>query len=118
MCTNEVRQEDANLFRGSSSILQCMRQLNDPQELDYRFLHKFLFWKYISGATESMQSHSTGIRNLNAEAYKQISVPLPQLREQQRIVATLNEAFAGLATAAANTEKTLSDSNASLRCSL
>jgi type I restriction enzyme, S subunit len=81
--------------------------VNDPQELDFRFLHKFLFWKYASGVTESMQSHSTGIRNLNADAYKEIAVPLPPLPEQQRIVAILDEAFAGLATATANAEKNL-----------
>jgi type I restriction enzyme S subunit len=80
-------------------------RVNDAQELDFRFLHKFLFWKYASGVTESMQSHSTGIRNLNADAYKEIAVPLPPLLEQQRIVSILDEAFAGLATAAANAEK-------------
>ncbi|WP_051396738.1 restriction endonuclease subunit S [Bradyrhizobium elkanii] len=82
-------------------------RVNDPRELDFRFLHKFLFWKYTSGVTESMQSHSTGIRNLNAEAYKDIAVPLPPLPEQQRIVAILDEAFAGLVTATANAEKNL-----------
>ena len=54
-----------------------------------------------------MQSHSTGIRNLNADAYKEIAVPLPPLPEQKRIVAILDEAFAGLATATANAEKNL-----------
>ena len=82
-------------------------RVNDPQELDFRFLHKFLFWKYSSGVTETMQTHSTGIRNLNADVYKEIPVPLPPLSEQQRIVAVLDEAFAGLATAAANGEKNL-----------
>ena len=35
------------------------------------------------------------------------SIPLPPLSEQQRIVAILDEAFAGLATATANAEKNL-----------
>jgi type I restriction enzyme, S subunit len=82
-------------------------RVNDPQELDFRFLHKFLFWKYASGVTESMQSHSTGIRNLNADAYREIAVPLPPLAEQQRIVAVLDKALTGLATATANAEKNL-----------
>ena len=34
-------------------------------------------------------------------------MPLPPLPEQQRIVAILDEAFAGLATATANAEKNL-----------
>ena len=36
-------------------------------------------------------------------------VPLPPLPEQQRIVAILDEAFAGLATATANAEKNLQE---------
>jgi type I restriction enzyme S subunit len=41
-----------------------------------------------------MQSHSTGIRNLNADAYKAIEVSYPPLPEQQRIVGILDRAFA------------------------
>ena len=38
---------------------------------------------------------------------KRFRIPLPSLAEQQRIVAILDEAFAGLATATANAEKNL-----------
>ena len=38
---------------------------------------------------------------------RRFRVPLPPLAEQQRIVAILDEAFAGLATATANAEKNL-----------
>jgi type I restriction enzyme, S subunit len=40
---------------------------------------------------------------------KRFRVPLPPLPEQQRIVAILDEAFAGLATATANAEKNLNN---------
>lgn len=79
----------------------------DPTVLDSRFLHKYLHWVYVSGQTETMQSHSTGIRNLNGDAYKAIEVAYPRLPEQRRIVAILDEAFEGIATAKANTEKNL-----------
>jgi type I restriction enzyme S subunit len=98
----EIEEGDYSFSNFTSAI-----RVNDPRELDFRFLHKFLFWKYASGVTELMQSHSTGIRNLNAEAYKKIAVPLPLLPEQQRIVTILDEVFAGLATATANAEKNL-----------
>ena len=84
----------------------------DPSELDFRFLHKFLYWSYISGVTEKMQSHSTGIRNLDGDAYKAIKVPLPPLAEQQRLVGILDEAFEGIATAKANAEKNLDNARA------
>ena len=79
----------------------------DPTALDSRFLHKYLHWVYVSGRTETMQSHSTGIRNLNGDAYKAIEVTYPSLHEQRRIVAFLDEAFEAIATAKANAEKNL-----------
>lgn len=81
--------------------------VQDIDRVSARFLHKFLFWFYESGRTEEMQSHSTGIRNLDGTAYKQIKVPVPPLAEQHRIVAVLDEAFEAIATATANAEKNL-----------
>jgi type I restriction enzyme S subunit len=89
-----------------SNFTSALRIL-DPNALDFRFLHKFLYWAYLSGVTEGMQSHSTGIRNLNGEAYKRITIDYPSLAEQQRIVGILDEAFTGIATAKANAEKNL-----------
>lgn len=87
-------------------------RVRDPEELDFRYLHKFLHWTYLSGVTEGMQSHSTGIRNLNGSAYKAIRIPLPRLAEQQRVVAILDQSFAGMAIAKANAEKNLQNARA------
>jgi Restriction endonuclease S subunits len=89
-----------------SNFTAALRVL-EPDELDFRFLHRFLHWNYLSGVTEAMQSHSTGIRNLDADAYKAIEVSYPPLPEQQRIVGILDEAFAAIAAARANTEQNL-----------
>ncbi len=94
-----------------SNFTAALRVL-DPKSLDFRFLHKFLHWTYLSGVTEGMQSHSTGIRNLDGDAYKAIEFTYPPLPEQQRIVGVLDEAFAGLATAQANAEKNLQNARA------
>jgi type I restriction enzyme S subunit len=94
-----------------SNFTAALRVL-DPQELDFRFLHKSLYWTYLSGVTEGMQSHSTGIRNLDGDAYKAIKIRIPSLSEQQRIVGILDEAFDGLATATANAEKNLHNARA------
>lgn len=82
-------------------------RVNDSKTLDFRFLHKFLLWTHLSGVTETMQSHSTGIRNLDGDAYKDIQIPLPPLSEQRRIVGILDEAFDSIATAQANVEKNI-----------
>jgi len=80
--------------------------------LDFRFLHKFLHWTYLSGVTEGMQSHSTGIRNLDGDAYKAIEIAFPELSEQQRIVGILDAAFDGISTAKANAERNLQNARA------
>src|SRR5450755_2809392 len=67
-----------------SNFTAALRVL-DANDLDFRFLHKFLHWLYLSGTTEGMQSHSTGIRNLDGDAYKAIKISVPPLPKQQRI---------------------------------
>jgi len=82
-------------------------RVKEPDTLDPQYLHRYLHRLYVSGHTEAMQSHSTGIRNLNGDAYKAIKVSFPRLDEQRRLVAILDEAFEAIATAKANTEKNL-----------
>ena len=94
-----------------SNFTAALRVL-DPNALDFRFLHKYLYWTYLSGVTEGMQSHSTGIRNLDGDAYKAIKISFPPLPEQQRIVGILDKAFDGIATAKANAEKNLQNARA------
>jgi type I restriction enzyme, S subunit len=96
----------------SFSNFTAALRVKDTTKLDFRYLHKCLFWLYQSGVTEGMQSHSTGIRNLDGDAYKAIQIPIPPLSEQHRIVGLLDEAFAGLATAKANAEKNLQNARA------
>jgi type I restriction enzyme, S subunit len=69
---------------------------------------KFLFYginkhlKEIEDATTY-----TTVKHLSSKQIANIEIPLPPVQEQKRIVAILDETFAGLATATANTEKNL-----------
>lgn len=94
-----------------SNFTAALRVL-DPRELDFRFLHKFLHWTYLSGITEGMQSHSTGIRNLDGDAYKAIKISFPPRPEQQRIVRILDESFERIATAKDSAEMNLHNARA------
>lgn len=93
----------------SFSNFTSAARVTDKSKVDPEYLIRFLDWCYLSGVTEGMQSHSTGIRNLDFKAFKAIEVPLPPLEEQRRIVAVLDEAFAAIATATANAEKNLAN---------
>jgi len=68
----------------------------------------------LSSTLEYFQSLSTGaaIPGISREQVLGLSIPLPSLPEQKRIVALLDEAFAGIATAKANAEKNLQNARA------
>ena len=91
----------------SFSNFTSVIRIKNKDEVDFNFLHRYLLLEYISGATEKMQSHSTGIRNLKFDEYKGIEIPIPPIHEQQRIVSILDEAFAAIAKAKANAEQNL-----------
>jgi type I restriction enzyme S subunit len=62
---------------------------------------------FISGLSDG-----ANINNLTFDKLRAFPVPVPPLPEQQRIVALLDEAFAGLATAKANAEQNLLNARA------
>jgi type I restriction enzyme S subunit len=73
---------------------------------DRRYLY---YWLSMDSTVKQIDRTSTGARmpRANVAAILEFSIPLPSLPEQQRIVAILDEAFAGLATVTANAEKNL-----------
>lgn len=94
----------------SFSNFTAVIRIKDKHQLSFNFLHKYLYFLYSSGITEGMQSHSTGIRNLDLNRYKEIEIPLPLLSEQKRIVKILAEVFDKIAKAKENAEKNLQNS--------
>ena len=70
--------------------------------LSYRYLYYVLTIRHAEiGFDWVLKAHPSTIRKL----YK--NIPIPKLAEQKRIVAILDDAFAGIATARANAEKNL-----------
>jgi type I restriction enzyme S subunit len=68
--------------------------------------NKFLYY-YCLSFDFSVLNRGTTIPSLVKSELLKISIPVPPLPEQQRIVAILGEAFEGIATATANAEKNL-----------
>jgi len=97
------RREGNYSFSNFTSLIR----IKDPQNLDFNYLHKFLYYEYLNGTTEKIQSNSTGIRNLNLNSYKEIKVPVLAITEQKRIVKTLDETFERISKVKENTEKNL-----------
>ena len=95
-------------WKGSDALLnqRVCRLQNFSSSVLPRFLlygiNKFL--KDIENVTTF-----TTVKHLSARQIKSIEFPLPPLPEQKRIVSILDEAFAGIATAVANTEKNLAN---------
>ena len=75
-----------------SNFTSALR-LKDSNIALHEYLQHFLYFQYVSGVTESMQSHSTGIRNLNIHQFLDIQIPLPSLERQREIVEKLDSAF-------------------------
>ena len=80
--------------------------------LDKKLLPEFvsLFFQ-TTGYWKSIKDGSTGSAQggFNATKLAALSIPVPSLAEQQRIVGILNEAFEAIATAKANAEKNLAN---------
>jgi type I restriction enzyme, S subunit len=76
-----------------------------------RWFVYYLLSKDLDGTLKN-HFNGAGIQHFTGEALAQFPVPLPPLSAQQRIVALLDEAFAGLATAKANAERNLQNARA------
>jgi type I restriction enzyme S subunit len=75
--------------------------------------HKFLYY-YLRSIVDVLDSLGAGatFRELSGGKLKEVTVPIPPISEQQRIVEILDEALAGVARAKANTEKNLQNARA------
>lgn len=75
------------------------------------------FFNFYSQSTEylsAVDSETTGTtrKRISRSKLGEVKIPVPPISEQQRIVAILDEAFDGIATARANTEKNLQNARA------
>ena len=74
---------------------------------------KFLYY-YLGSIVDLLNDLGTGatFKELSGGKLKEVTVPVPALPEQQRIVGLLDEAFEGIGTAKANAEKNLQNARA------
>jgi len=75
--------------------------------------YKFLYY-YLSSIVDLLNDLGSGatFKELSGGKLKEVGIPFPPLPEQQRIVAILDAAFDGIATAKANAEQNLQNARA------
>ncbi|MDD2744103.1 MAG: restriction endonuclease subunit S [Rhodocyclaceae bacterium] len=81
-------------------------------ELDKEWLYYFLSRQSFREEGATQMSGAVGHKRVSKEFIESYPIPIPHLPEQHRIVALLDEAFAGIATAKANAEKNLQNARA------
>jgi type I restriction enzyme S subunit len=74
--------------------------------------HKYLF-HYLGSIVGLLNDLGTGatFKEISSADLRGVEIPVPPLPDQQRIVGILDEAFAAIATARANTEQNLCNAN-------
>ncbi|MEI8213948.1 MAG: restriction endonuclease subunit S [Planctomycetota bacterium] len=93
---------------GSSEYFVFRPDATVSKEWLYYFLSRETF--RVEGAAR--MSGAVGHKRVSKEFIEDYPIPVPPLAEQQRIVGLLDEAFEGLATAKANAEKNLQNTDA------
>jgi type I restriction enzyme, S subunit len=92
--------------------------LRPGDKLNNQFLYYYLLQDSFRDAGIQTMSGAVGHKRVSKEFVERLQIPLPLLAEQRRIVAILDEAFAGLATATANAEKNLRNARELLESTL
>jgi len=95
----------------NSVPVACNQQINAIKPND-KAMPAFMFYQVLSPAfNECLHSLASGttVPIVNKSKFNSISICIPPLPEQKRIVAILDEAFAGISLAVANAEKNLAN---------
>ena len=82
-------------------------RIKDVSQVSAEYLQQYLYFRWLNGDTRNLQSHTTGIHNLDFKAYLNFDIILPPLEQQKRIVKILDEKFAQLETIKANAQTNL-----------
>lgn len=94
------------LIEQPTAINQDLRGVmpRDPKQLEV----KYLFW-WLKSVAHLIEKEGTGatVQGVKLPFVKSLRLPLRSISEQRRIVAILDQAFDGIATAKANAEKNL-----------
>ena len=123
---NIMGYANSYLCEAGTTILGRKGSINNPQFINERFWNvdtafgvsakegndnKFLFY-FITSIDWNKKNTGTTLPSLTQQVVKDVTIPVPSLLEQQRIVSRLDSAFAHIDELKANAEKQLSEARA------
>lgn len=83
------RKESGYSYSNFTAVLR----INDKNVITPHFLYYVLLDLYLKGATRHMQKQTTGIHNLIMDKYIALTIPIPPIAEQNRIVKTISDVY-------------------------
>ena len=100
------------IWTGGKAIFHyhIWKVVHDHKQVDKKYL--FYFFQWDTEQAKAEQGAGTTMLHVSMGSMNERDIQIPPLPEQQRIVALLDEAFAGLATAKANAERNLQNARA------
>lgn len=93
--------------REKGVLNQHIFKVSLSDEIDKKYAYHALQW--ITAEVEKQVNGAVGLVHITKTRLKEFEIPLPAMVEQKHIVAILDEAFAGIRQAVANTEKNLAN---------
>jgi len=98
----------AHLWDGEKGLLnQHIFKVEHKNNISKRYAYYALQW--ITGQVEKQVNGAVGLVHITKAKLNEFEIPLPDVTEQQHIVAILDDAFERIDTAIANTEKNLAN---------
>lgn len=95
--------------KGAFNVALCKIRNKDRSIIDDDYLFYIIPTEFVRGELMKQAERSL-IPSMSVKHLAKITIPVPPLPEQKRIVAILDEAFEGIDIAIANTEKNLANS--------
>ena len=83
------RKESGYSYSNFTAVLR----INDKNIITPNFLYYALLDLYLKGSTRHMQKQTTGIHNLIMDKYIALTIPIPPISEQNRIVKAISDIY-------------------------
>ena len=86
-----IYQGDSRVYSFSNFTMSL--RITDKRQIVPEYLYYVLQHRYRRGDMKQMQTQTTGLHNLLTDIYLSMPIPIPPVKEQERIVGAIKESF-------------------------